>query len=207
MVVDAVIRKTYGWNKKEDEISNTQLLTMTLLKKGNLSRSLSTLITHKLLVIKTDNSIRFNKDYDQWLPFKRVIKTDNKKTVIKTETKVIRNDNKVLSELRGTKDNKDTIQKTVSARLNEFIGLFEPINISFRRIYGNKSQRAALQRIIDLKGEEWTEKLLRALPTILPKKGAPRISTPYQLEMRLGDLQQFLQQEKNNGFKIERIEV
>ena len=124
-VFDAIIRKTYGYNKSEDKIANTQIIELTGLKKGNVSRGLSSLITHKL-VIKTDNfskdgkTLGINKDYEQWIPF--VIRSDNKKKLSKRKpklskpiTEVIRSDNKKLSEVRDTIDNihsKDTLQKT-----------------------------------------------------------------------------------------------
>lgn len=107
-VLDFVIRKTYGFNKKGDNISNSQIINMSGLSKGNVSRALSKLITHKL-VIKADNFTKgkmlyFNKNYDEWVSF--VIKTDNSKKLSKRITKVIRSDNKKLSEVRDTKDNK-----------------------------------------------------------------------------------------------------
>lgn len=128
-VLDVIFRKTYGFNKKEDAIANSQFVEFTGMKKGNVSRSLSKLITNKI-VIRSDNTskdgsiLKINKDYQAWIPF--VIRSDNKikkKKVLskrqpklsKVITPVIRSDNKVLSEVMDTKDNKqlkDTLQKT-----------------------------------------------------------------------------------------------
>lgn len=124
-VFKAIIRKTYGYHKKEDAIANSQLVELTGLKKGNVSRALSKLITNGL-VIKSDNNnknghiLKINKDYQGWIPF--VIKSDNKKKKLsevkpklsEVITTVIRSDNKSLSEVRDTKDKiyiKDTLQK------------------------------------------------------------------------------------------------
>ena len=107
-VVFAIMRKTYGYNKKEDYIAHSQIIEMTGIAKGNVSRSLSKMITLKI-VIKSDNKLRLNKNYDEWI----VIKSDNNNKVIKKETKVIKSDNKKLSKVRDTKDNKETIQKKV----------------------------------------------------------------------------------------------
>lgn len=106
-IVDSVIRKTYGWHKIEDQIAHSQLMEMTHLKKGNVSRALSEAITHKL-VIKNDNKLRFNKNYDEWLSFKR--------TVIVSATKVIKKDNNLLSKTMVTKEKKETIQKKISGK-------------------------------------------------------------------------------------------
>jgi len=113
-VLDFVIRKTYGFQKKSDNISNSQIIQMSGLGKGNVSRALSKLITHKL-VIKVDNFTKgkllvFNKDYEEWIPF--VIKVDNSKKLSKRIPSVIKTDNKKLSEVRDTKETtKETIQK------------------------------------------------------------------------------------------------
>lgn len=128
-VLKAIIRKTYGYNKKEDNIANSQIVALTGLKKANVSRALSKLITNKL-VIKTDNNnkkghlLKINKNYQEWIAF--VIKSDNskkpkkklskKKPVLsKVITSVIKSDNKTLSKVMDTIDNnhiKDNIQKT-----------------------------------------------------------------------------------------------
>lgn len=121
-VFDAIIRKTYGFNKKEDYIAGSQICEMTDLKKQNVSRSLSKLITNKL-VIKTDyssgkgNKLKINKDYEAWIPF--VIKNDdrkksNQKRLLKSSkqiTKVIRSDDSKSSELMDTIDNRHSIDK------------------------------------------------------------------------------------------------
>lgn len=128
-IFDAVMRKTYGFNKKEDDIANSQLVILTGMKKGNISRALSKLITHKLVIRSDNNSpngikLKINKDYSEWIKFG--IKSDNtkkaKKELSKVKpklseviTKVIISDNKVLSEVMDTKDkrhSKDNIQKT-----------------------------------------------------------------------------------------------
>lgn len=131
-VLKVILRKTYGYNKKEDSISSSQFCELTKLKKGNVSRALSKLITNKVVIRsdnkkRTGNVYRINKDYQEWIPF--VIKSDNKKKskkllskkkplLSKPITKVIKSDNKLLSEVRDTIDNIqviDNIQKTENA--------------------------------------------------------------------------------------------
>jgi phage replication O-like protein O len=129
-VFDFIIRKTYGFQRKEDHISNSQIVKATGQKKGNVSRGLSRLIAHQL-VIKTDNNstkghtLKINKDYHQWIPL--VIKTDNKLPVkkklskrkpklSKTITPVIKTDNKRLSKVRDTKERKETLKETIQKK-------------------------------------------------------------------------------------------
>jgi len=108
-VLDAIMRKTYGYSKKEDWIANSQIVSLTGLKKANVSRSLSRLITHNV-VIKVDNKLSLNKNHVSWIPF------DNK--LSRLITPVINADKK-LSRLMDTKANnknntlsKDKVVKT-----------------------------------------------------------------------------------------------
>jgi len=106
--LDFIIRKTYGYNKKRDMISNSQFVKKTGLKKGNVSRAIKALVDKKL-VIKSDNkdipTYRFNKNYQQWKVLSKKI------TLSKVITGVIKSDNKPLSKMMDTKDNKDNITK------------------------------------------------------------------------------------------------
>lgn len=65
-----IFRKTYGWHKKEDCISLSQFFEMTTLKKPHVCRSLSKLLSKKIIgVTKNGNGITsygFNKDFDSW---------------------------------------------------------------------------------------------------------------------------------------------
>jgi len=58
--------KTYGWNKKEDWISNSQLVEMTGLPKGHVSRAKKELLMRNIIVTHPGNKLAFNKDYTQW---------------------------------------------------------------------------------------------------------------------------------------------
>lgn len=109
-----IFRKTYGYNKKEDWISHTQIVEATGLKKGNVSRELSKLITMNI-VIRSDNKLRLNKDYDTW----KLSEVITHKKLSKVITSVIKSDNKVIrsegNNIQYTKDNttKEIIHKNV----------------------------------------------------------------------------------------------
>ena len=73
-----IIRKTYGWNKKEDWISLSQFAELTGINKGNVRRALCKLID-KNMVVKKDYAFRvtygFQKNYRKW---KGVVKKDTR---------------------------------------------------------------------------------------------------------------------------------
>jgi len=122
-VLWAIFRKTYGWNKKEDWITNTQISEITGIANSHVSRTMKKLIKRKI-IIKNGKKISFQKDYDIWerLP-KQVINKklpiqDKKlpKQVIKVTQTGQENTQTGIHNKHYTKDTltKDIIQKTIS---------------------------------------------------------------------------------------------
>ena len=64
-VLWAVLRKTWGWQKKLDRIAVSQIVSMTGLRKQHASRARRSLLAKKVL-IEQGEGIGFNKDYEQW---------------------------------------------------------------------------------------------------------------------------------------------
>jgi phage replication O-like protein O len=131
-IIDTVIRKTYGFNKKLDIISISQFSEATGLKKSNCCRAINKAIDMNI-VIKNDNkkfiTYQFNKDYDTWKPLSKKITalskkiTDDKKQEVidkslskKITQGVIKKDNEPLSKKINTKDIK---QKTKRKYIKE----------------------------------------------------------------------------------------
>jgi phage replication O-like protein O len=61
----AIFRKTFGFNKDEDWISNSQLVEMTGIHKAHISRTIKELLDRNI-VTKRGNKIGFQKDNQQW---------------------------------------------------------------------------------------------------------------------------------------------
>lgn len=87
--------------------------------------------------------------------------------------------------------------------INHLLNLFEPINPSYENLFANKTQRLALSRLLKRYGAVKLEDMLMRLPEILSKRFAPVITTPCQLENKMGELKLFVQKEKggSNGQK------
>ena len=71
-ILDCILRKTYGWNKKVDEISLSQFMKMTGMSKPHIVRALNKLNGKKFIIKRTiqkDNHIacsyEFNKNYTE----------------------------------------------------------------------------------------------------------------------------------------------
>ncbi len=72
----AVIRKTYGWSRKEDKISINQLANMTGKKRRMVIYAVQNLEAKKMLNVKRQrgrghineiNQISLNKNYSEWV--------------------------------------------------------------------------------------------------------------------------------------------
>lgn len=68
-IVFAIIRKTYGWSKKESAISYGLLTIFTELDKRYIKKVVKSLIQDNVLLkenSKTKNTLGLNKNYRQW---------------------------------------------------------------------------------------------------------------------------------------------
>lgn len=103
----AVLRKTYGFNKKEDWITNTQITQMTGMGPTRVSEAKRALVALKI-VTENRNKISLQKDYSLWKKLR--------KTVTKKPEKVTENRNLELRKSVYTKDNitKDNISERSS---------------------------------------------------------------------------------------------
>lgn len=88
-ILDFILRKTYGFSKKEDAISLSQFCGGTGLKKNSVCRSLKQLLEHRFILKRATpiaNKYRFNKDFTTWIPFSKERHVSNeRKNVLKRE--------------------------------------------------------------------------------------------------------------------------
>ena len=180
-IILTVIRKTWGWNKKEDWISISQFEKITNKSRRYIIDTITSLVKKRLLVKKTS------------LVKKRIPTSE------------------VLSPqlVNNTSPTKDTITKDTITKdtINSIIPLFEKVNPFYKKFYSNKTERKSLQNIIDKYGEEWTINIIKKLPDIIKIPYAPPITSPYELEVKMGKLKVFLQQEgmKKDKFFVKEI--
>lgn len=106
-VLDYIIRKTYGWKKKMDRISLSQIAEATGILKPHVSRALAQLMLRKV-VTKRGNEIGINKYHSQW---RELPKGVTNHTVTKIGNTITPFGNKSLPKLVTTKEKKETSQK------------------------------------------------------------------------------------------------
>ena len=221
-----VARKTLGWildlktgmRKEEDWISHFQLMKFT----GKKSRALSTAIGN---CIKNNwIEARDNKGNILDTPQKRagkkifyrlgeiflskvetpaksaeVSQTPAKSAIAKSAIAKSANDK------RNTITKEKQLQEVIGKQINDLIEKFRFVNPACDRLFKNKTERDALERLVKKFGIEKIEKIIEALPKINAKPYAPRITTPYKLETKFGELLIFIKKEQEKGPKFLQI--
>lgn len=117
----ALWRKTWGWHKKEDWISNSQFVEVTGIAKGHVAATLKEL-SMRNMVTRAGNKTAFNKDYTQWRELPPGVRayhkvTDSRNSVTDSRTDVTPPGNKVTPP-RAHKRNssKETFTKETSQK-------------------------------------------------------------------------------------------
>ena len=112
LVLMAIMRKTYGFNKKSDWVSNEQLSELTGILPHKCSAAKSVLVKRGILT-QTGRVIGINKTVSEWssLPVKGTEKRPYLKKVTLPESGNAYYPNQVNTKDKHTKDNKDNSNK------------------------------------------------------------------------------------------------
>jgi phage replication O-like protein O len=133
-VILCIIRKTYGYHKKADRLTNTQICEATGLCKSVVSRTIC-LLEMMNLITRRGKIIGFQKDWEKWEKLAKLLtntkladqsisntklagQLTGKKLAIST-SKLADQSTKVSSSL-VTQKKKETIQKKVVETLEEY---------------------------------------------------------------------------------------
>lgn len=228
-VVDVVLRKTYGFNKKEDNIAFSQFIEMTGLSRRTIIYAIQNLEAKRILLVSKSrnallnnpNTYRFNKDYETWVVQNSAdqVKKNRKQAKVssaklrkekgsaKLGKKVVQNSVEKVNSFAPTKDTiqktktKDRASQSDAGIIAKVISLFGGINPTFERWYGNPTQRGAVDRLLVAHGLERLEKVIALIPKTNTMAYFPTITTPVQLENDWAKLKSKLEQEKNKSIK------
>lgn len=201
-VVHAIIRKTYGYNKKEDWVTNTQIMKLTGQSKQKVSNAKRKLLDKKI-VTENGYKISLNKDYESW------------KELPKTVTELPKSVTKVTENGDHKRQYKDNKQKTTSKGefviighmqnlIPEVIKAMELVDPKNKTYYGNKTQRAAVEFLLEEYGVEEVMKRIEVLPQTNTMEYFPSITTPCQLRDKWVQLNNQIQRHKS---KIKSADV
>ena len=140
-VLFAIIRKTYGWNKKQDWIPLSQLVELTGIAKSHVSRAKKELSLRKI-VTQRGNQIQLNKYYQQWEKLPNGVTPYR---VTQRGNTVTQRDNKKLPNWAHSKEKKETYSKEIYNVESQEIRLAE---LLFKKILENdpKAKKPNLQK-------------------------------------------------------------
>jgi phage replication O-like protein O len=133
-VLLAILRKLYGFKKKEDWVTNRQLSSMTGLRVNRCSEAVSRLAKRGVISIPENRKgyrrkIRFNKDFDTW----RGVPKNRDSIPKKRNTRSAKTEG--VSRKTGRRTTKETLDKET---------LFKEKSISPDKIYLTEEQDSAL---------------------------------------------------------------
>lgn len=185
VIMLCIWRKTYGWNKKEDWIANSQFHEETGIPKPHITRTLKSL-REKHIVTKDDKKVTINKNYWMWKVEWRVTSPGNR---------VTSPGNKKLPHQVPTKEKKETITKDTRRDVKllnmkntkftqlgtEVIKAFESVDPKNKKYYNNITQREASDFLIEEYGLEEVKNRIAVLSKTNRMQYFPSITTPCQL--------------------------
>lgn len=198
-VCNFVIRKTYGFHKKEDRISLTQFEKGTLLSRVTVVKALKNLISRNILV-KSGILLVFNKNYNLWVV--------NPTILVKSENTFSKPHYTEIGKPGYTYKRKKIMTKEIaeinSADIVSIIEMFSKLNPACKRMYGNTTQRTAC---IDLINNYGLDRILQIIENTLPKTNKlnffPTITTPVQLRDKFVTLESaIIRYKKENKSKV-----
>lgn len=135
------------------------------------------------------------------------------KRTFKDRNRRVRDEIIPLIDFGYTSSTAETITTEVSTEtdteagkeINELIKLFEPNNPSYERLFSNKTQRAVLERMVRKHTDEKVRRMIKFAVQCHGKEMAPVITTPLQLETKLGSLVAYLKRETSKTPKMVTI--
>lgn len=200
-----IMRKTYGYQKKNDIISLTQFQEGTGEKnRTNIVYWLNYLVQGQILVkkkiSKSENTYGINKDFDKWLPLVQVRALVQVRpwTSATSDTESSATSDTHKRKKENTKEKgMGKIGILPAEEWQILIDLFKPVNPMYLEFYKNRTERAALESLAKAIGVEKLKNTIIALEEITQIPYAPKITSPTELKRDLGKLIAFYNQEKS----------
>lgn len=187
-----IIRKTYGYQKKQDRISFTQFEKSTGISRQTINKTIKNLVAKGLIVkicLPGGNiGYSFIKDHDNW-----VVKTHLlvKGTWVTSKDVFTKTSKDVLTHKRKkeiTKEIGDKSQVTPFKKYSkdgaDILKEFESIDAKNKTYYANKTQREACEFLIETYGKDVVISLIPKLQET-NKKSVYQITTPWDMKEKI----------------------
>jgi len=178
-----IIRKTYGYNKKQDRISFTQFEKATGISRQTINKTIKNLVTKgmivKIYLPEGNIGYTFIKDHEKWVVKTHLLVKGKWSTSKDVLTKTSKD---VLTHKRKKEITKEITEQS-SEEINLLIKTFEKINPASKNFYARNPQRNACKFLIETYG---FDRVQNVVALVLPKTNTlqffPTITTPIQLQ-------------------------
>ena len=111
MVLHAIVRKTYGWNKVIDQVSGSQIAEMTGLHRSRIYEALKVL-KERGIIDRRGRWVGINKDYTEWSEYTGIRDSSQDEDIRKTVTPYTENRIQNIRKSRHTKDKRHLSKET-----------------------------------------------------------------------------------------------
>lgn len=101
--------------------------------------------------------------------------------------------------LNSNTNTNSNINSEQGSQVNKLIDLFKDVNPSYSKLFSNKTQRSACERLLKSQTFEQLQKIISFLPKSNLTKYMPVVTTPVQLEDKMGQLASSWQKLKNDN--------
>lgn len=218
--LDAIIRKTYGYNKKEDILSFSQIAGMIGMSRRTVMLAVQNLEVKKIITVirkhYSPSTIRFNKDHESWVVNNTSPQIKRRRMAVKlyggnlftseqVSSKVVNSPAK-SSELavhpqKTQKTTKEIIQAEESTPLPvfDFMLKFETLDPFYRSAMTDPKEVQASVRLLEQQPSLvwWDGFLAWYVPEKKRNKYIAKATRPVGLERRMGDILATYEEQKN----------
>lgn len=198
-VLMLLLRRSYGYHKKEAEMSMSFIAKGTGMQRRNAIRAVQRLVSKRILVHQ-ESRLSINKNYEEWAVSKRTpsVQTDTPPVSKRTQKAVSkRTPNKERDKETPEKEipliaTPEAIAEKPQDGVNQVFKVFyDTINPQIQ--FARKPWRDAAAALIKRYGLEEVLALTRIACSVQGKEFAPTITNPGQLSEKLAALQIFIQ--------------
>lgn len=139
-----------------------------------------------------------------WNRYQRVnSQTNNRRTTDGQQTDTYKNVLKNDKECKRISIYHSGAKSVAGQEISNIIKLFGNLNPNYERLFKNKTQRIAVKRMLKKMGQHKLDQTIQYAISVQTDKFAPSITTPCQLEDKLGALINHYYRQKNDKKKFQ----
>src|SRR3972149_7367017 len=189
-----ILRHTFGWQKSTDKLSISQICNGIKKRNGeyldkgtglsnrHVIKALKSLEKNGFILIKRTsgktNEITLNITNDEMSLVTKGHTTSDKRSQVTSDKRSHTINNIPINNINNNTNtsNGKTIAGVSAKEFGELMDLFKNVNPSHYQLFGNKTQRASLERMITKHGYDKMQNVITRLPEIVGQPYAPVIT-------------------------------